>query len=249
MKAILLQFPKPPCKEKWDAMYDNDLGKFCPVCQTDIFDFSDLTDDELVEILKNAPQKICGKFRASQIGRPIFIKDDKVVSKNPRFKRMLAATVLLAVSTPFLVAQDTIPIKPAPATYVSPKIESDSSLLTTLNLMDKKFKIQGNVKAQGDDSPLIGCVVSIEGTKIGVVSDMDGNYSLTVPQPYASRDSIMIRFDYVGYESQKIQYILAKKEKMKAKFSKIEMIERLELIGEIMVVPYSNDYYDPIYER
>ena len=46
--------------------------------------------------------------------------------------------------------------------------------------------------------PLIGVTVSIEGTTIGTISDIDGNYQLQVP---ADKENGTVVFSFIGYES------------------------------------------------
>lgn len=53
------------------------------------------------------------------------------------------------------------------------------------------------VDATGE--PLIGVNVSIKGTTIGIITDVDGNYTLEVPP------SAKIVFSYIGYQPQEIQ--------------------------------------------
>lgn len=244
MRAIILQFPKPPCLEKWDSMDDNDLGKYCPVCKTDIFNFLDLTDDELVEILKYAPERVCGKFKASQLGRPIIVKEDSPVSKNPRFKTMLAATVMLAVATPFLNAQDVMPMKPS---FVNVQSQADSIPLKEVG--ENLRVLKGRVLFALDDEPLVGVAVSIKGTKIGVVANIDGEYELKIPlNHFEGQRSIIIEFSFIGCEKREVEYIFSEPKMMDKLFSKIKMEEDSNiLIGEIIII--RNDYYDPIYGR
>ena len=40
--------------------------------------------------------------------------------------------------------------------------------------------IQGEIKSSGDNQPLVGVGIMEKGTMNGVVSDMDGKYSITV---------------------------------------------------------------------
>ncbi len=58
-------------------------------------------------------------------------------------------------------------------------------------------QISGTIYDIEDNSPLVGASVSVAGTQIGTVTDIDGHYSLTVPN-----GNRMLRVDYIGYESQ-----------------------------------------------
>ena len=57
--------------------------------------------------------------------------------------------------------------------------------------------VSGKIVDANDGTPLIGVSVSVKGSQLGTFSDIDGNYSITLPQ--GSRQLI---FTYVGYTSQ-----------------------------------------------
>jgi hypothetical protein len=46
-------------------------GKFCSVCSQSVYDFTDLSDEEISNF--NFDQKICGRFREDQLGRNLLI--------------------------------------------------------------------------------------------------------------------------------------------------------------------------------
>ena len=63
------------------------------------------------------------------------------------------------------------------------------SLLSALLLLVAAFTaqaqnitVQGTVLSKTDSEPLIGATVMSEATKKGVATDLDGNFTLTVPQ-------------------------------------------------------------------
>lgn len=67
----------------------------------------------------------------------------------------------------------------------------------------EKVSVQGNMKVEGkvvdeQGSPVIGAVVRIEGTNMGSVTDLDGNFVLSVP----SKDDILV-VSYIGMATAK----------------------------------------------
>ncbi len=63
-----------PCHEDWNAMQPDAKGKFCNSCNKSVHDFSDKTDMEIRTILMEyKDQKVCGRFKKTQIGRPLQI--------------------------------------------------------------------------------------------------------------------------------------------------------------------------------
>ena len=59
----------------------------------------------------------------------------------------------------------------------------------------QKQTVKGCVRDQNGE-PLVGVTVKIQGTSLGTITDIDGNYSLPVPN-----DQVKIEFSYVGYNT------------------------------------------------
>ncbi|EAZ80838.2 SusC/RagA family TonB-linked outer membrane protein [Algoriphagus machipongonensis] len=57
--------------------------------------------------------------------------------------------------------------------------------------------IKGKVTSQEDGEPLPGVSILIQGTTTGAVTDIDGNYSISVP----NSESVLV-FSFIGFESQ-----------------------------------------------
>lgn len=84
--------------------------------------------------------------------------------------------------------------------------------------------ISGTVTAEGD--PLIGVSIRATGTTSGTVTDIDGKYTLSVPE---TSDSL--QFTYIGYRSQTIAI---------NNRSQIDVVlnESSELLDEVVVIGY-----------
>lgn len=61
-------------------------------------------------------------------------------------------------------------------------------------------QIRGNVTSAEDGSVLPGVSIVVKGTTIGTVTDIDGNYSLSVPQ-----DVTTLVFSFIGMESKEVE--------------------------------------------
>ena len=88
-----------------------------------------------------------------------------------------------------------------------------------------QIKVEGSVFDE-NDNPLIGVSVFTEGRKIGTVTNVDGHFTIMVPNTNSS-----LTFSYVGYMTQKIQL-------RGKKILKIVMKEDAELLDEVVVVGY-----------
>ena len=64
-----------------------------------------------------------------------------------------------------------------------------------------QIKITGTASDAETGEPLSFITIQIKGTTAGTTSDMDGNYSIEVP----NRDAILV-YSYIGYRSREIEY-------------------------------------------
>ncbi|MCQ2185308.1 MAG: TonB-dependent receptor [Bacteroidales bacterium] len=65
--------------------------------------------------------------------------------------------------------------------------------------MAQTINVKGTVIAKADGEPLIGAAVLVEGTTIGTITDIDGNFVLEVPEDR------MIQVSFVGFASQTLK--------------------------------------------
>ena len=86
--------------------------------------------------------------------------------------------------------------------------------------------VKGNVVDESGE-PLIGVTVRVEGTSIGTATDIDGNYSINVPN--IKKDHLL--FGYVGMADQKIAV-------EGRKVIDVVMKEDSEILDEVVVVGY-----------
>nr|WP_245189652.1 SusC/RagA family TonB-linked outer membrane protein [Lunatimonas salinarum] len=90
----------------------------------------------------------------------------------------------------FKQVNNTISVK----SLKSSKEESSVEILVD----EYDIDIQGTVTTQ-DGDPIPGVAISVAGTTVGTITDIDGRYSLTVP------DNATLVVSYIGYASQRIQ--------------------------------------------
>lgn len=90
----------------------------------------------------------------------------------------------------------------------------------------KGMTVQGNVSDKNGD-PLIGVSVTLKNnTSVGVITDINGNYTMTVPDRYA-----VLHFSYIGY-------IPRDEEVANRKIINVIMEEGEEMLDEVVVVGY-----------
>lgn len=89
----------------------------------------------------------------------------------------------------------------------------------------ENLTVSGVVTSAADQLPLIGVSVQVKGTSNGSITDLDGNYSVSV----ASGQTLV--FSYIGFKTQEIQIT-------NQKTLNVVMEEDSETLDEVVVVGY-----------
>lgn len=97
-------------------------------------------------------------------------------------------------------------------------------LLTAYTVMAQDISVTGRVCDENDE-PLIGAGVIVSGQNNGVVTDIDGKFSLIVPR------GTILEFSYLGYETQSVPATAGSP-------MKIIMHEATNIMDEVVVVGY-----------
>lgn len=106
---------------------------------------------------------------------------------------------------------------------------------SSFNLITENAPFKGVVKGKIVDAetgePLIGTNVNVKGTTSGVVADVNGNYSIEIPQGYN-----ILSFSFIGYKPQEVP--------INSGTINITMNQDQLALEEVVVVGYavSNDY-------
>ncbi len=104
---IIISIPNP-CLESWDEMTPMNGGRFCAHCSKKVTDFSNFTDHQLFNHIKNHGLG-CGRYNASQLNRSISIPYQP---HSQLYRIAIALGLTLIVSqTPILHAQNKPPLK------------------------------------------------------------------------------------------------------------------------------------------
>ena len=86
--------------------------------------------------------------------------------------------------------------------------------------------ISGRIVSQ-DGEPLPGVNIVVAGTSTGIITDIDGNYKITVPDGYTK-----ISVSYIGYETQEID--------ISGKTSiDVTLVPEISELSEVVVIGYS----------
>ncbi len=72
-------------------------------------------------------------------------------------------------------------------------------MLLSLQLVFAQRQVTGTVRGGDNNEPLIGASVLVTGTKIGVITNADGKFSIAVPE-----NSSSLQVSFIGYTSQEV---------------------------------------------
>lgn len=77
MKKLSLSIPES-CEEDWDQMPINGRGRDCSKCEKNIRDFTKLSDNELIALIRTN-ESLCGRFLPEQLDRHLIADRKKLI--------------------------------------------------------------------------------------------------------------------------------------------------------------------------
>ena len=193
MKSTLTIDVKEPCKEKFSNFSKTEKGGFCQSCEKEVIDFTNFSDNELINYLSSGNKKACGMFKASQL------KTYETNSIHSMTNSMLHKGIammsfsLLALCATEVKGQETASIEP-PIEIVTTDVMGDISYV---EIVQEKYTLTGTILDETNE-PLPGVNVVLKGTTVGTQTDFDGKFEF--PQQLAENDILVLSF--IGYETK-----------------------------------------------
>ncbi|WP_405399225.1 carboxypeptidase-like regulatory domain-containing protein [Maribacter sp. Asnod2-G09] len=192
MKSTLTIDVKEPCKEKFSNFSKTEKGGFCQSCEKEVIDFTNFSDNELINYLSSGNKKACGMFKASQL------KTYETNSIHSMTNSMLHKGI--AMMSFSLLALCATEVKGQETASVEPTIELVSSLegvVGKVQVVQEKYTLTGTIVDEAN-APLPGVNVVLKGTTVGTQTDFDGKFEF--PQQLAENDILVLSF--IGYETK-----------------------------------------------
>ena len=183
-----LGIPKP-CSEKFDSFEPRPEGGFCKACQTTVVDFSELSDTEIRNFFAHSTEKVCGRFKSSQLKR---YSVHRKPESNYWGLRAAVLTIPLLSVIPFTEAQAQNVVAPVPVEQGLNPSGSEAS-------PPKNGIIQGKVVdgKTGESVPFAN--VYLKNPSRGTATDIEGNFKIA---SVSLGDTLEVSF--VGYEIKKV---------------------------------------------
>lgn len=182
MKAHVELDIHQPCHENWEVMSPAGEGRHCAQCNKVVVDFTQMSDEDVLQYFKQSNGSVCGRLRVEQLSKP----DIKPMSK--KFKRFLyaLACIFLLATTENVLAQ------PSDSTVDTTAVaKRDSSQKEDL------YEIRGRVVNEKRESMDFASIWVMQGgiVKGGVKTDLNGNFKMKALKPGLYK----LRVLYPGY--------------------------------------------------
>ncbi len=87
---------KNPCQENWEGMTPSESGRHCDKCKTEVIDFTQLTNSEIIHYFKSSKQREgCGRFLKSQIDTIQIPVDEEIFFQHSNYFQKFLFVFLL----------------------------------------------------------------------------------------------------------------------------------------------------------
>jgi hypothetical protein len=188
-KETSLYIPTP-CHEDWNKMTPIAQGKFCGSCSKQVVDFSLMSDQQILNFLSHQSGKLCGRFDAEQLQRPL--RETKIEKKKSWW---MALTMPLLFLFDRSEAQDNIRVQGD--TIIAP-IEPRQELMGKLIYHPiKEITIAGKIVDENNE-PVPFATIAQKSTPNAVAANEEGKFTIQISSDEAS---ITLVVSSVGYEA------------------------------------------------
>lgn len=179
---------KNPCSESFDEFKMTTKGGFCNLCSKEVVDFTNMSDEKIIEYFKVSKKETCGRFKETQLHTfKALEKEHKSVFASYRTHIMSFSLLSLLTLGKTYAQKET---KNTHETFLEQK-STDS----IKNSNDNFYR--GIIKDE-HGYPLPGVSVLVKGTDYGTVTDFDGYYQLSKEK--IDKNSILVA-SFIGFES------------------------------------------------
>jgi hypothetical protein len=96
-----------PCHENWDQMTPNENGRFCMSCSKTVIDFTSMLPEEIQHyFIQNQNEKICGRFKKSQIDSITIQIPNRVLYSQTHYHKIFLLALFITMGTTLFSCAD-----------------------------------------------------------------------------------------------------------------------------------------------
>ena len=201
MQKTTIQLPTP-CHESWAAMTPTASGRYCAACAKTVVDFTAKTDAEILTYLAQAASgPTCGRFRASQLDRPL-----APPAAPTRWRAWLGAILTTGglLGSARAIAQNTsyqtsgspapLAIHPAAIALAAPAAPATPEVAVRTG-PHEPLTLRG-VVLDTKNGTLPGATVLVKGTTQGTSTTMNGEFTLQIT---GDKSNLILVISSVGF--------------------------------------------------
>ncbi|MCB0704953.1 MAG: carboxypeptidase-like regulatory domain-containing protein [Saprospiraceae bacterium] len=157
------------CNQSWDLMPETEGGRLCERCNRCLIDFREMELAEMKALAKQQSDKhLCGIYRPDQVATSI------PIHQRPTRKKGHWWAVAASVATAFMSISAVMPVS------IQTDIQQTQADTPLKRASEPCCTIKGRVTDHNSGEPLIGADITLFGTEISTVSDLDGFFELDV---------------------------------------------------------------------
>ncbi len=236
-----------PCSEKWDEMIPQEKGKLCLRCDRIITDFTNKTDQEILDYIKASKGQICGRFKDEQLNRELEFNN---VPKIIPIWQKVAASLLF-----FIGVENTHAARFSSDLlnydYSISKSDTDKNISkekkAELKIKGDAIIVKGKIVDERTKEGLPFATVILEELKIVAHSDFDGYFTFTLPKniTYLSSKAKIV---LIGYETTIQRIVIDTKIKNNTEnYYSLKSIgiksEQKTFMGDLVIVEYKKKWW------
>ncbi|MPR32503.1 hypothetical protein [Salmonirosea aquatica] len=196
-----------PCSESWDSMTPTPTGRFCQNCTKNVIDFTGLSDDQVLAILKKSKGTLCGRVEETQLNRYLISRTES--SFSTRLFKALAGLFLL--TTTKSLAQEPIVKQPRALVQTPTGWRQDAVSLANNPDYALKVRLQARLISSETQKPAPNALVALmlpprNGYSRSVsvtTSDAEGFFEMTIPDSLVDQ-STKLAITHVDFARQSI---------------------------------------------
>jgi hypothetical protein len=218
-----------PCQENWSDFAPTTQGGFCQACQTDVIDFTAMSDEEIIRFFQEKPSQTCGRFNRNQLR--LYTEPAVAASRTPVRRRFLHAG-LVSILTLWASRESHAQMAEKTSIGTIPLHTFVASQNTT-EAGSEKYPSDGpartirGVVRDAEHQPLPGVSVYLKGTTTGTSTDANGRFEF----PQQVKPGEVLIFAFIGFDNE--EYVIPKNSQ---ELTEIVMeMDSMQLMGKVVV--------------
>lgn len=195
-QEYILKIDKP-CEQEWNSMMPDGKGKYCSHCSKTVIDFTNLTDNQVVQFIEKTSGKFCGRLSNAQLNRIL----ETSQNSNYSYLYKILTGLLLLGGAKNIDAQSNINTEIEISTLLDNKEFKEQNEVNIETLPDSSMNyIEGVVLDSATKKPLDYVTIRLKGAKTNVSTDENGRFKMFVPEYILASGNLTLVVTYIGYE-------------------------------------------------